>query len=153
NALHDKGQVDEAIACYRQAIKLAPKDAKFHCNLGRALIRQGRFAEALAAYRRGHELGRNQPGWNSPSAQWVRQAERLADLEAKLHAFLKGELQPRDPAERVDLAVVCRAKKLHHAATRFYADAFAANAKLVEDATTGLRYGAACQAALAGAGK
>ena len=39
-----KGQVDEAVACYKKAIELAPTYAEAHCNLGRALQRQGRFA-------------------------------------------------------------------------------------------------------------
>ena len=36
-ALKDKGQVDEAIACYRKAIELDPKFARAHNNLGNAL--------------------------------------------------------------------------------------------------------------------
>jgi tetratricopeptide (TPR) repeat protein len=153
NALYDKGRVDEAIACYRKAIEVDAKFAEVHCNLGHAFRNQGRFAESLAALQRGDELGSKRPGWPYPSAEWVRQAKRLAALEGKLPAFLKGERKLTDTAERVGLAGVCQAKKLHHAATRLYADAFAADAKLVEEDTTGLRYKAACQAALAGAGK
>ncbi len=77
------------------------------------MARQGRFAESLAALERGHELGPKQPGWPYPSAEWVAQAEAKAAMEAKLPAFLKGEFQPRDNAERLVLAGVCQAKKLH----------------------------------------
>jgi serine/threonine-protein kinase len=152
-ALAGKGRLDEAIACFKKAIALDPKYALAHCNLGHAFGNQGRFAQALPAFKRGHEVGSKQPGWNYPSAAWVRQAERLAAVEAKLPAFLKGEHKPSDTAERLGLLRVCQARKLHHAATRLYADAFAADAKLLEDATTALRYRAACQAALAGAGQ
>jgi serine/threonine protein kinase/Tfp pilus assembly protein PilF len=80
-ALRHKGQVDAAIASYQKAIALDPKYAECHCTLGEALARQGRFAESLEAYQRGHELGTKQPGWRYPSAEWVRDAERLAALE------------------------------------------------------------------------
>jgi tetratricopeptide (TPR) repeat protein len=153
NVLKDKGQVDEAIACYQKAIEINPKYADANCNLGNALANQGRFAESLAAYQRGHELGMKKPGWRYPSAEWVRQAKRMAGLEAKLPAFLKGEFQPRDNAERLGLVGVCQAKKLHHAATRLYADAFAADPKLADDRRAQHRYNAACDAALAAAGE
>jgi tetratricopeptide (TPR) repeat protein/tRNA A-37 threonylcarbamoyl transferase component Bud32 len=152
NALLRKRQLDEAVASYRKAIEIAPNDAQAHCNLGQALQRQGRFAEALAAYRRGHELGTMQRGWRYPSALWVRQAERLAALEAKLPAFLKGEFKPTDFAERLSLAQVCRAKKLHHAAARLYLDAFA-DPKTPDNLKAVHRYNAACCAALAAAGR
>jgi serine/threonine-protein kinase len=152
-ALAAKGQVNEAIACFRKAIGLEPKHAEAHCNLAHVLTSQGRFAEALALFKRGHELGTKQSGWRYPSAAWLRQAERLAALEAKLPAFLKGELKPRDMGEHLGLIDVCRAKKLHHAATRLYADAFATDPKLPNDRQAQRRYRAACQAALAAAGQ
>jgi TolA-binding protein len=152
-ALFKKGQDDEAIASFRKAIELDPKLAEAHCNLGHALKSQGRFTEALAALKRGHELGSKRPGWRYPSAQWVRQARRMVALEAKLPAFLKGRLEPRDTAERLGLVAVCQAKKLPHAATRLYADAFAADPRLVDDLKAGHRYNAACAAALAAAGQ
>jgi serine/threonine protein kinase/Flp pilus assembly protein TadD len=152
-ALHGKGRLDEASACYQKAIALNPKDAEAHCNLGSVLSHQGRFAESLGAYKRGHELGRKQPGWRYPSAVWVRQAERLAALEASLPAYLQGERKPRDASECLALVGVCHAKKLHHAATRLYADAFAAEPKLADDLRTGHRYKAGRHAALAAAGQ
>jgi tetratricopeptide (TPR) repeat protein len=153
SALRAKGRVDEALACYQQAIALDPKCAEAHCNLGGILRDQGHFAESLAAFRRGHELGTNRPGWPYPSAEWVRQAENMVAMESKLPAFLKGEFQPRDAADRLALAGVCHGKKLHHAATRLYAAAFAADPKLADDLRAGHRYNAACHAALAAAGQ
>jgi serine/threonine-protein kinase len=151
--LHGKGQVDEAIACFKKAIELEPNYAEAHCNLGGALRRQGRFAESLSAYQRGHELGRKQPDWRYPSTVWAREAEWMAAMESKLTAFLEGEFQPKDTAERLGLAGVCYARKLHATAARVYADAFAADPKLADDLKTGHRYNAACDAALAAAGQ
>jgi serine/threonine-protein kinase len=153
NTLRDKGQVDDAMACYKNAIALSPKFAEAHCNLGHALGRQGRFAESLEALRRGHELGSKQPGWPYPSAAWVRRAQQLAALEAKVPAFLKGEFQPKDTAEGLALVAVCQGKKLHTAAARLYADAFAADPRLADDRRAPHRYNAARLAALAAAGQ
>jgi tetratricopeptide (TPR) repeat protein len=154
NALRDKGHLDEAIGHYRQAITLDPKDAEAHCNLGLSLQQQGRFGEALALLKRGHELGFHNPRyprWTYASAKWVQKAQRLADLESKLPAVLKGEAQPAD-TERLGLAEVCQVKHLHRAAARFYAEAFTAQPRLADDLEAGHRYDAACMAALAAAG-
>jgi tetratricopeptide (TPR) repeat protein len=105
-ALARKGELDEAIACFKMAIELNPRDAMAHCYLGHALRKQGQFAEALAALKRGHELGTQQPGWRYPSAEWVRQAERLAapgKLVGPVHEVgqgleLRGKLEERTPA-------------------------------------------------------
>jgi tetratricopeptide (TPR) repeat protein len=153
NALAGKGQVDEAIASYRCALDIDSKLAEAHCNLGQALHRKGRFAESLASLRRGHELGSKQPGWQYPSGQWVRDAERLAALEGKLPAILRGEHAPADNADRLALAEVCVSRKLHRALARLYADAFAADPKLADDMKVQHRYNAACHAALAAAGR
>jgi tetratricopeptide (TPR) repeat protein len=153
NALSRKDQLEEAVASYQKAIALDPKHAEAHCNLAGVLQGQGRFAESLAAFRRGHELGRKQPGWRYPSALWVRRAERLAALEAKLPAFLKGEYQPRDMTDRLGLVVVCQARKLHAARARLYAAAFSAEPKLADFLPAQHRYAAACSAALAAVGR
>jgi Tfp pilus assembly protein PilF len=150
---HGKGQLHEALACYRQAIALDAKYAEAHCNLGSVLAAQGRFAESLAAYQRGHELGTKKPGWPYPSAEWVGRAEAKAALEAKLPAFLKAEFQPNGSTERLALASVCQVKKLNHAAARLYLDLFAAEPKLADDLKAAHRYNAACAAALTAAGK
>ena len=152
-ALVRTAQVDEAIVWYKKAIALDPKYAEAHCNLGQAFRTQGRFAEALAAVQRGHELGTKRPGWPYPSAEWVRQAENMAAMESKLPAFLRGEFQPKDATERLGLAGVCQAKKLHSAAMQLYAEAFAADATLADDLKAGHRYDAACFAARAAAGE
>ena len=50
--LHDKGRVEVAIACWRQAIALDPKYAWDHRNLGAALYGKGQVDEAIACYQK-----------------------------------------------------------------------------------------------------
>src|SRR5262249_38053823 len=104
NALRDKEDVDGAIAAYREALRLKKDYAYAHCNLGLVLRDKGRFAEALTSLRRGNELGSKNPPWPHPSAEWVKQCERLVELDAKLPKVLKGEVRPADVGERLTLA-------------------------------------------------
>jgi tetratricopeptide (TPR) repeat protein/serine/threonine protein kinase len=151
NALLAQGRLDEAIAEFQEAIRANKDYAEAHCALGQAFCSKGQFAQALACLRRGHELGSRNPGWPHPSAQWVRDCERLVALDDKLPDLLSGKVQPADTAERLALAQVCQEhKKRYAAAARFYAEAFAAEPKLIGDQPSGLRYNAACAAALAG---
>jgi Flp pilus assembly protein TadD len=155
SALYDQGRYKEAEAEFRAVLRLKPDFPLAHLNLGLALREQGRFPEALQSLRRGHVLGRKSNGWRSPSADWVRQCERLVELDRKLPAILKGQAQPASPAERLDLANLCQlpSKRLYAAAARLAADAFTADPKLAEDMQARPRYNAACAAALAAAGQ
>jgi tetratricopeptide (TPR) repeat protein len=155
NALREKGQLDEAIAEYREAIRLKKDDAEAHCNLGIVLQDKGQFAEALISLRRGHELGSKNPRWPYPSAQWVRDCERLVQIDDKLPAILNGQKQPADTAERLALAQLCQlpCKKRYASASRFYQQAFEEKPKLADDLNAQHRYNAACAAALAGCGQ
>jgi tetratricopeptide (TPR) repeat protein len=151
-----KGQkkLAEAEAAYRKAIALQPKLAVAYCNLGLALKEQGRFADALVALKRGHELGSRDPSWTAPSALWVREAERLVELDARLPQLLKGETKPANAAECLEIALLCQLYKPRHvAAVRFYQEAFAAQPGLADDLRASHRYNAACAAALAGCGQ
>ena len=47
----EKGAVDEAIARYRQAIRLRPGYAPAHSNLGAALLQKGLLDDGIAACR------------------------------------------------------------------------------------------------------
>jgi hypothetical protein len=115
---------------------------------------QGCFAEALEELRRGHELGKQSPGWRFPSADWVRGCERLVALDRCLPAVLRGEGEPESAAECLELAHLCQQYKgLMVAATRLYADAFAGEPAYAEELTHGYRYDAACAAALGACGQ
>lgn len=155
-ALSDQGRIDEAGDEYREAIRLKKDFAEAYCNLGHLLQRKGRFVEALEYTRRGHELGSKNPRWQYPSsAQWVRNAERLVELDGKLSAILKGQKQPADNAERLALAQLCQmpCKRQILAAARFYLTALSEEPKLANDLNAQHRYNAACAAALAGCGE
>src|SRR5262249_42394899 len=127
-ALQKKGLLDEAIAAYREAIRLEKDNPNAHCNLGKALVEKGWFPQAVEELRIGHELGSRNPRWPYPSAEWLRQAEQLAALDARLPQLLKGESKPADAAEGAQLGWLCQQpyKQLNAAAARFYAEAFAA---------------------------
>jgi eukaryotic-like serine/threonine-protein kinase len=154
SALYGQKDLDGAIAAYRKATELDPNYPEAHCNLGKALVAQGRFTQALGELRRGHALGSQRPGWPYPSADWVREGERLLALDEKLSAILDGPAQPADVAEQVALAQLCqRYKRRPAAAARFYSAAFAADPGLAADLQQQHRYNAACAAALAAAGQ
>jgi tetratricopeptide (TPR) repeat protein len=152
-ALQVRGRLDEAVAAYGKGIALNDHYAEAHCNLGIALLDLGRFAEALAAMRRGHELGSRQPSWRTPSAAWVKECERLVELDCQLPAVLRGDVEPGDATFCLGLARVCRYKKRYRDAARFCADAFERQPQLAEGRSPPHRYKAACFAALAGAGQ
>jgi serine/threonine-protein kinase len=148
------GRLDEAIDGFRAALRLTADRAEAHCNLGHALLRQGKFQQAALEFRTGHTLGSKRPGWPYPSAQWLRQAEQLAQLDGRLPAILAGYDRPRNAGERLNLAGLCHiVHKLHGAAAQFYRDAFAENPQLADDLNAHHRYNAACAAALAGCGQ
>ena len=152
-ALLAQGKLDEAVAELRTALRLKPEYAEAHCNLGQALRLQGQFEEALAELKRGHALGSKNPQWKSPSADWVRQAEHLVELDRKLPSILSGKAKPADATESLGMAEICYIKKLHGASARLWSEAFQLQPKLADDMQVQNRYNAACAAALAGCGQ
>ena len=51
NVFHSHRKLDEAVAAYRQAIRIKPDYADVHLNLGNALKERGSLDDAVAAYR------------------------------------------------------------------------------------------------------
>ena len=151
--MRDQGKPAEAEAAYREALKIEPHPAEAHCNLGHLLRQAGHFAEAVDQLRRGHELGSRRPGWRYPSARWVREAEHLAALDARLPALLKGEDHPADDAERLAFARICLVRKLPAVSARLYDEAMQNDPKLAPDRQARHPYNAACAAAMAGRGQ
>jgi serine/threonine-protein kinase len=151
-SLERQGRRDEAVAAYREAVRVKPDYAAGHFNLGKALHAQGRFAEALESLRRGHELGRKDPRWGRPSAEWVKRCERSLELDGRLAAVLAGEDEP-PAAEGLEFAELCLIRERPAAAARLFADAFAAETELADDLEAGHRYAAACAAARAASGQ
>jgi tetratricopeptide (TPR) repeat protein len=153
NALGEEGLLDEAVAAYRHAIDRKTDYAEAYCNLGVALRKQGRFDLAVAALQRGHDLGSQRPDWSYPSARWVKESQKLGELAERLPAFLRGEAQPANGAERNAYALFCSDTRRFIAAARLWASALAADSKLADDMEGGYRQDAACAAAQAGCGQ
>jgi tetratricopeptide (TPR) repeat protein len=154
-ALGGQKDLDGAIRAFRAALAIDPNYAQTHFYLGLALVDQGRFADGLIALKTGHQMGSQRPGWPYPSAEWIREVEQFARLDDKLSKVLRGESQPADAAERLQLAGLCGRpyKQLDGAAARFYSEAFAAEPKRAKDLRASLRYNAARAAARAGCGQ
>src|SRR5262249_9637984 len=153
-ALYSKGLLTEAIDCFHKAIELDRTYAQAHAVLGMALLKQGRFAEAKAATRRGLDLLPENHPLRQRFALQLHQCKRLLALDDKLPVILKGEAEPADAAERIDLAQICQQhKKLYAASARFYPEAFADQPRLAQDLRTGHRYNAARAAVLAATGQ
>jgi tetratricopeptide (TPR) repeat protein len=147
-----QGKLDEAQEACRQAIESKPGIPHPHWHLAQVLRAKGDYAGSLAAYERGHQLNSAKGEGAKQSALWVKEAQRLAQLEGKLPAVLQGQVQAADAAERIDYAGICTNKKLYVAAARFATEAFTADPKLA-DLKLQHRYNAACAAALAGCGQ
>jgi hypothetical protein len=81
---------------------------------------------------------------------YLNHAERLVKLKPRLPALLKGETQPADVDERLELAWDCSGRRMFAAAAHWYDEALAAWPGLAEE---GDRYFAASVAALAGCGQ
>jgi serine/threonine-protein kinase len=92
---------------------------------------------------------RDQNGWIYHILR--REAENL--ILPNLSAFMSGEYQPQDNAERLSLLGVCQAANHTRAIARLYADAFTSAPALADDLEAGHRYNAARAAALAGCGR
>ncbi|HYT95334.1 MAG TPA: tetratricopeptide repeat protein, partial [Gemmataceae bacterium] len=151
HALTAQRKLDEAMAAYRQATGVRPGYPEAHCNLGLILRDLGQFAQALEALQRGHELGRQQPGWSNPSGLWVKECERLLALDKKLPDVLAGKAA--SPAEQRSLADLClRYKKRYADAALLYGKAFAAEPSLANGLNQHHRYNAALAAVLAAGG-
>jgi serine/threonine-protein kinase len=148
-ALRENGDLAGACAAFERIIALKPDHAQAHYSLANALRQRGEFRKALAEYCRGHELGSKVPRWPYPSAQSLRECERLVELDEKLPAFRDGTTTPASADERIELAELCSLKRLYRAATRFNEEAFAAQPRLL----AAQRYNAACAAAQAGCGQ
>ena len=153
-ALQAKNELNEAIAEYKKAIELQTDYyAEAHCNVARILRLQGQLSASLDFYKRGHASGSKRKDWRLPSAQWVADAERLVQLEAKLPDVLAGKATLANKGELLGLLEVCRLKHQHAAAARLYADAFTTDPSLADDLNAYHRYNAACSAAMAAAGQ
>ena len=108
-ALGEMGRFSEAVAAYRQNLRLAPGDVFAHNNLGNAWRDSGRPREAMRAYRAAVEIDPDYlPAWHNLGLTFY-----LTRGEAGVTQALQ-QLQAADPA----LAEVWRALVVEYSVTR-----------------------------------
>jgi serine/threonine-protein kinase len=151
--LNAQGKLEEAKAEYGNALRLKPDYAEAYCNLGLILQRQGLFHLALDELVRGNALGSKRWNWRYPSADWVRTARLLADLERRLPLILAGKDGPASGDELAALPDMCYTKQHFAISARYWQQAILAQATLADDMGAANRYNAACAATLAGCGQ
>jgi tetratricopeptide (TPR) repeat protein/serine/threonine protein kinase len=151
-ALSAQKDLPGAIDAFKKAINVNRSYAQAHAGLGLTLRDQGNFADAVAALQRASQLLPKGHSLRPFVEGQLKQCQLLLALEQRLPNALKGE--KLSPAEYLALADLCqRYQKRYRDGVELYAKAFPGEPKLTEDRQKGVRYNAACAAALAAAGK
>jgi eukaryotic-like serine/threonine-protein kinase len=151
------GRFDEAIALMNgEAAKAAWISPCPRLVMAMAIYRKGQRVQArkvLAAAVISYDWSAAKADFRDPWTIHILRREAEALILPNLPAFLKGEYQPQDNAERLALLGVCQFKDRRAAMAGLYAAAFVADPKLADDLEAGHRYRAACAAILAGCGR
>jgi serine/threonine-protein kinase len=140
----------DAETAFVKVVDLQPGFVLTYFNLAEVLSEQARFDEALAFIKKGRDRLPAQDPLREQSQPLLQRCQRYVTLDARLPRILKGTEKPQSAVEQIELAELCRIRKLYAAAALFYASAFAAEPKLAQDVPKGVRYNAACAAVLAG---
>ncbi len=82
--LYEKGRPEDAIAHYREAIRIAPGFDLAYANLGAALSRTGKTDEAIAAYREAFRLRLESPGLRRTVAGLLMTEGRVDEAVAEI---------------------------------------------------------------------
>ncbi len=88
NDLAAEGRLEEAEACYREAVAARPDFAEAHNNLGNVLSVQGRLVDAVAAYRAALALGLDHPLVHYNLATALKQAGQAEEAERRFRLAL-----------------------------------------------------------------
>ena len=99
-ALANRGQVDEAIACFRKVLAMLPNYAPAQYHLGLALAGRGQVEEAIAHYRKALDIARQQN--NQALADSVQAELRLCEAgkPEPPPASAKPSIQPSGPTRK-----------------------------------------------------
>jgi Flp pilus assembly protein TadD len=108
-ALAQGGQWDEAIACFREAVRLRPDYADALNNLGNVLFFQKKFDEAVACYEEVVRVAPDHAGAYSNLGEVVRQQGRLADAVTYCERAVR--LRPEFAQARVHLGLALSANE------------------------------------------
>lgn len=107
NALLAAGQIDEAIASYRDAVSADPDSARLHHRLAEALRAGGRLGEVLASQRRAAELDPANAGYQNDLGSTLVDLGRAEETLQPLRRAL--ELQRDHAAAHCNLGSALRA--------------------------------------------
>jgi len=147
-ALLEFGELDSALSEAREALRTEPRNPSYLDSLGWAHLARGELKAALAALREAIGLQKEQP--DSEIQSHLRLAERLAALEGRPDAIVRGQNVPSSAEGRLDVAELCRVTRRFAAASRFYREAFQTRPALADALTSQHRLHAAIAAAQAG---
>jgi serine/threonine-protein kinase len=153
NALLAQGKPAEAEVAYRAAVRLGPSVDQCHFFLARSLQAQDKVQEALSEYRTVLKLAAPGSPAAGGAAQRIERINTQIALGDRLTGLLEGTEKPRDNAEAGLVAQVAFDAQRFAAAARISAELIAAEPKLADEVRSGLRYNAACAAALAANGQ
>ena len=103
------GNFENAEQCFVQAILGAPKDARFHCNLGNALHRQGRHSEATDSYRRALRIDPRLADALVNLGNLLFDQEQWEQAEQQYHEAIR--VAPNLPEAHYGLGVLLQAQK------------------------------------------
>jgi tetratricopeptide (TPR) repeat protein len=114
-----------AVLAYRDAIRLKPDDARAHYNLGVALWKLGRLAEAEAKYRMAIRLLPDYPDVHLSLADVLADLGRLAEAEAEYRTAIR--LRPEHDLAYYNLGTVLEARGRSDGAQAAYREALQRN--------------------------
>jgi serine/threonine-protein kinase len=142
-AVYRSGQPEAAIPLLLEAAQKLNDRAGPRLALAMAQFQSGSTVQArktLAAAVRAYDWKESRAvSRYDPSPHWVghvlrREAEAL--IIPNLQAFLRGDYQPQDNDERLALLGICQSRGLSGAASRLFAEAFAADPGLADSLMT-----------------
>ena len=97
-----RGQLDAAIAEYREAIRLKPSDEMFHCNLAIVLVEKGAHEEALREYEEALRLNSHDYHSHFSLGNLLSRLERVDEAIAEYERAI--EADPERPEAHFNLA-------------------------------------------------
>jgi serine/threonine-protein kinase len=145
-AEYRQGRPKQAVPWLKESSAKLPNRAGPRLVLAMAQFQSGSAKEArktLAAAVSAYNWKESQASHTTVWVSHVLRREAEAMIVPNLPAFLRGAYQPQENDERLDLLGICQSQGLYAAASRLYADAFAADPHLADKLTADCRYRAA----------
>jgi len=106
NGLRRQGNLDEAIACYQQALQVKPNYVEARVNLGAAFREQGNFAAAVACYQQALRLN---PNFAEVHYNLGNTLQSLGSLDEAVTCYRQAvRLNPGFAAARINLGLALR---------------------------------------------